>query len=114
MTLKLGSDVALFTCDACGKAATMDIGKGRPGNWSRLELDSPIDRISHDLCDVCTQKIKTLLKRIAILEAALKPFADYADHTRTIPHNYILTDGSNLAKRQLIMGDCYKAAEALR
>lgn len=64
MTLKLCIEAALFTCDVrgCANVVTMDIGKGRPGSWSKLEFDSPMERISQDLCDVCTEKMRTLLK----------------------------------------------------
>jgi hypothetical protein len=44
---------------------------------------------------------------------ALQPFAVYADQRGKIPIDYQITQGSPVAKRQLTMGDCYKAKEAL-
>jgi hypothetical protein len=47
------------------------------------------------------------------LRAALKPFADYADPRRVVPPTFQITSGSNLARKQLTMEDCYRAKEAL-
>lgn len=44
--------------------------------------------------------------------AALQPFASYADHDGFVPDDYTITQGSRLARRQLTMGDCRRAAEA--
>lgn len=52
--------------------------------------------------------------RVAKLEAALKPFADFADARKTVPTDYVITEGSRLAKHQLTMGDCYAALDALK
>ena len=51
--------------------------------------------------------------RIAALEAALKPFADFADPNRRFPATMPITNGSGMARRQLTMGDLYAALEAL-
>lgn len=53
------------------------------------------------------------IKRVAELEAALRPFADYADPRNTVPAGLHITQGSYLVKRQLTMGDCYGARAAL-
>lgn len=47
------------------------------------------------------------------LRATLKPFADYADPRHVVPASYVVTSGSQIAKKQLIMGDFYAAARAL-
>lgn len=47
------------------------------------------------------------------LVTALKPLADFADYTRKFPADMPISAGSPLAKRQLTMGDCYEAVEAL-
>lgn len=47
------------------------------------------------------------------LLAALKPFADYADPYHRIPASYPITLGSQFARPQINMGDCYKAKEAI-
>lgn len=47
------------------------------------------------------------------LVEALRPFADYADPRCAAPDDLVITQGSGFAKRQLTMGDCYNAAEAL-
>jgi len=57
---------------------------------------------------------RNALREIARLQAALKPFSDYADKHRATPPELILTSGSPLAKRQLTMRDCYNAADALQ
>ena len=44
---------------------------------------------------------------------ALQPFADFADMRRNVPGDFIITQGSSLAKRQLKMADCYRARAAL-
>jgi len=44
---------------------------------------------------------------------ALRPFAEYADASRRLRPDMVLTPGSPLAKRQLTMGDCYAARDAL-
>ena len=54
-----------------------------------------------------------LIDRVLQLEAALKPFADFADGRRVVPPEMHITPGSYMAKRQLTMGDCYKARELL-
>jgi len=43
----------------------------------------------------------------------LKPFADYADPHRKVPREMVITNGSPMAKRQLTMGDCYDAKDAI-
>jgi len=52
--------------------------------------------------------------RIAKLEAALKPFADFADMKTRLSSDHVITEGSRLAKRQLTMFDCYHALDALK
>lgn len=54
--------------------------------------------------------LRELAKRMA---AALEPFADFADPRGAFPKEMQITRGSDMAKRQLTMGDCYRAAEAL-
>jgi hypothetical protein len=44
--------------------------------------------------------------------AALQPFADYAGST-ILPDDFVITMGSGMAKRQLTVGDCSRAAAAL-
>jgi hypothetical protein len=50
---------------------------------------------------------------IAQMQQALKPFADFADRTKQLSSEYVITTGSRMAKRQLTMGDCYAAYNAL-
>jgi len=45
------------------------------------------------------------------LIAALQPIADF--YVRGAPDGHVITQGSAMAKRQLTMGDCRKASEAL-
>lgn len=47
------------------------------------------------------------------LRAALKPFADYADPRNGVPPSFQITAGSPLARKQLLMQDCYRARDAL-
>lgn len=51
---------------------------------------------------------------IKALEDALRPFAAYADKHRSIHHWFVITQGSGLSKKQLTMGDCYKASSVLK
>jgi hypothetical protein len=46
--------------------------------------------------------------------AALKPFADFADPHNRAPDHLVITVGSSMARKQLTMGDCYKARQALK
>ena len=50
--------------------------------------------------------------KIALLRAALAPFADYAQGRRLPPDSYVITQGSSMARRQLTVGDCKRALEA--
>lgn len=43
----------------------------------------------------------------------LEPFASFADPKRSAPSGLPITQGSGMAKRQLTMGDCYRAADAI-
>jgi len=47
------------------------------------------------------------------LVKALSPFAEYADHRNVCPADNVITIGSTIAKRQLTMGDCYEARNAI-
>ena len=57
--------------------------------------------------------VKDGANEIAFLRAALKPFAAYADRYYVAPDNLPISTGSPLAKTQITMGDCYRAAAAL-
>lgn len=46
------------------------------------------------------------------LRAALKPFADYADPRNGVPPSFQITAGSSMARKQIIMQDCYRARDA--
>lgn len=48
---------------------------------------------------------------LAEIRAALRPFAAF--HHSSAPDEHVITQGSAIAKRQLTMGDCRRAAEAL-
>lgn len=50
---------------------------------------------------------------VEAMREALKPFASFADPTRKVPRGMPVTVGSRIARRQLTMGDCYDAADAL-
>lgn len=45
---------------------------------------------------------------------ALKPFAEYGAMNRKFPRGGQITHGSSMAKKQLTMGNCYDAADALK
>ena len=47
------------------------------------------------------------------LVKALEPFASFADPRRYAPPGLPITQGSGMARRQLTMGDCYRAADAI-
>lgn len=51
--------------------------------------------------------------RIERLSSALQPFAAFADKRHVVPGSMVITSGSAMARTQLTMGDCYRAAEAL-
>lgn len=52
-------------------------------------------------------------KALSALCEALKPFAGFADPRNTVPETWPITQGSRMARKQLTMGDCYRARAAL-
>jgi hypothetical protein len=54
-----------------------------------------------------------LTNRETALVDALEPFASFADARRIAPPYLPITQGSGMARRQLTMGDCYRAADAV-
>ena len=54
-----------------------------------------------------------LLHHEQALVSALEPFAAFADPHRMAPPELPITQGSRMARRQLTMADCYRAAAAL-
>lgn len=83
-----------------------------PDRWKRH--DNGAEGHAHD-CEIAESR--ALAERIAPLieryEAALAPFAEYADPYNRVPDHLPITHGSNMGKRQLTMGDCYIAAGVL-
>ena len=60
------------------------------------------------------EEFRRLDKRIAELEAALKPFADfYAPAMELAGDDHKLTNGSSMARRQITVGNVRRAYEAL-
>jgi hypothetical protein len=58
--------------------------------------------------------MKEAAAHIDALEAALKPFADYGSGVpKVYPDSAVVTVGSQMACRQLTIGDCRKAARTL-
>lgn len=55
--------------------------------------------------------IKDLAKRVIELQLVLKPFADFAD--MKMPRDFVITQGSPMAKCQLTMEDCQRAKTVL-
>ena len=81
-------------------------GRGRltPFWWRRSHL--PVIDEAADLITAQAAQIEGLRK-------ALEPFAAYADPHGAFPADLPITSGSSMARKQLTMGDCYNAAEAL-
>lgn len=75
------------------------------GPQAKMMLDAMVEALNLNSMDV--QGINKKARD------ALRPFADYADPSRRIRPDHVLTAGSQLAKRQLTMGDCYAARDAL-
>ena len=70
-----------------------------------------------DQIDTLTAERDALRERVAKLEAALRPFANYAAHGKgsdLVPDNHALTQGSRFAARQITMGDMRNARAALQ
>ena len=57
--------------------------------------------------------IEEAAARIRELEALLKPFADFAANARWAPNDLIITEGTGMARRQLTIGNCRAALQAL-
>lgn len=47
------------------------------------------------------------------MRRALEPFAEFADPSDRLPESFPITTGSAMGRRQLTMGDCYRARAAL-
>jgi hypothetical protein len=58
-------------------------------------------------------RIAALEREVAILKEVLQPFADFADESVTLPNTFVINKGSSMARRQLTMGDCYRARAVL-
>lgn len=56
-------------------------------------------------------RMKAAEAEVAQLREALEPFADFAVHQA--PADHVITQGSPMAQRQLTMGDCQRARQAL-
>lgn len=57
---------------------------------------------------------KACAEYVEQLQSALRPFANYADTGGAIPDGMVITLGSKMAKRQLTMVDCRRAAATLK
>lgn len=88
-------------CDGCSKQHI-------PGCWGGTMAD-----LSRCVNAPTSPPAQAAGNRDALVEA-LRPFANYADDARAkAPADLVITVGSSIAKRQLTMGDCYKARAAL-
>ena len=63
--------------------------------------------------DTSARLVRKLNDDLFDMRAALQPFADYADPRNKVRPEIPITPGSIMAKRQLTMGDCYAARDAL-
>lgn len=65
--------------------------------------------------DCCGMPIfRRMVKEVESLQAALAPFAEFAGGVvGRPPADTPITMGSRMARRQLTMGDCVRAADAL-
>jgi hypothetical protein len=62
----------------------------------------------------CARHLELAADEIERLREALKPFAEFAGQpVGRPPDDMVITQGSRIARRQLTMGDCARAAEAL-
>jgi len=80
------------------------------------ELDNMAPDLARALIDTTAER-DALRERVARLEAALRPFANYAAHGKgsdLVPDNHALTQGSRFAARQITMGDMRNARTALQ
>jgi hypothetical protein len=59
------------------------------------------------------KQLQKSIERNSRLVAKLKVFADFADPHRKMPRELVISHGSPIAKRQLTMGDCYDAVDAV-
>src|SRR3546814_17159594 len=50
--------------------------------------------------------------RDELLEAPL-PFDEFGDVRHSLPDGVVITNGSRMARRQRVMGDCYRATNAV-
>lgn len=59
------------------------------------------------------ERIANQASTLSGVRKALMPFSDFADPHRKVPSALAITNGSPMAKRQLTMGDCYLARDAV-
>jgi hypothetical protein len=92
--------------DGCNLDLAMQVwAKPVPHGWTNAMLFRTAAKVAIAAMDTRREN--------EVLREALKPFADYADPHGRFPPNLSITVGSDIAKRQLTMGDCYKARAAL-
>lgn len=63
--------------------------------------------------DAALKKAEAQEAEVERLRDALQPFANFADPRGKMPGDLAITHGSLIAKRQLVMDDCYRARKAL-
>lgn len=87
----------------CGARYTKDAG----------EVDYAIDNCQYEFYeDSDVPAIPALILGIMDAGAALEPFAAFDDGRA--PERLVITQGSSMARKQLTIGDCRKAAEVRR
>lgn len=110
----------LLNCPCCGGNADYDVDPAPGGIFSiwcskcSLSIDHCNTGSGVDLVGRWNSRISSTTakdERIAELEAALRPFAEFA--VMNVPSEIVVTQGSWMAKRQLKMKDCQAARQAL-
>lgn len=93
---------------AVGQALLMTISSN--SGHAFLKNWQPADCPSEIVCDLLNALDEAKAKN-AVLVTALTPFAAF--HSFRVPDEMTITSGSPMARRQLTMGDCRKAVEAV-
>ncbi len=82
-------------------------------SWSVVKAETVMTMSPTAIQNVLTmalQDIQRLGHELERHRTALAPFADYGRGSGKMPKDMQLTQGSRMAKRQLVMGDCQDAA----
>jgi len=95
-------------------AKNAELKKSIRDGWEREKALQHIQDKAANHIDELKAENEALESRLRMAVETLLPFADFAHARDGVPPDMPITMGSGIAKRQLTMGDCYKARDAIK